>query len=74
MVEKNIYDSNIYDSGDKEPDRSRTEAGRFLKNPLPVPRRRPHVRMEFDLAVDWEIPRSQDHFDIDISDDDDFDI
>ena len=63
MVEKNIYDLNIYDSGDKEPDHSRTEAGRFLKNPLPVPRRH-----------DWEIPRSQDHFDIDISDDDDFDI
>ncbi len=74
MVEKNIYNPNIYDSGDKEPDHSRPEAGRYLKNPLPVPRRRPHVRMEFDLADDWEIPGGQDHFDIDITDDDDFDI
>ena len=48
--------------------------GRFLKNPLPVPKRRPHVRMEFDLMDDWDIPVGQEHFDIDISDDDDFDI
>lgn len=51
-----------------------TEDGRFLKNPLPVPKRRPHVRMEFDLTDDWDIPRGKDHFDIEISEDDDFDI
>ena len=62
------------DSGLGSPELSQPEAGRFLKNPLPVPKRRPHVGMEFDLADDWEIPRGQDHFDIDISDDDDFDI
>ena len=50
------------------------EPGRYLKNPLPVPRRKPHVRMEFDLADEWDIPRDQDHFDIEISEDDDFDI
>ena len=57
-----------------ERDEGSREEGRFLKNPLPVPKRRPHVRMEFDLMDDWDIPRGQDHFDIDISDDDDFDI
>ena len=50
------------------------EPGRYLKNPLPVPRRKPHVRMEFDLADEWDIPGDQDHFDIEISEDDDFDI
>jgi hypothetical protein len=30
--------------------------------------------MEFDLADEWDIPRDQDHFDIEISEDDDFDI
>ncbi len=50
------------------------ESGRYLKNPLPVPRRKPHVRMEFDLTDEWDIPRDQDHFDVEISEDDDFDI
>ena len=57
-----------------ERDQGPREEGRFLKNPLPVPKRRPHVRMEFDLMDDWDIPVGQEHFDIDISDDDDFDI
>ena len=51
-----------------------TENGRYLKNPLPVPKRRTHTRMEFDLADTWDIPGEQDHFDIEISEDDDFDI
>ena len=47
------------------------EAGeiRLLKNPLPGPPRRSHIRMEFDLA-DGE----EDDFDLEISEDDDFDI
>lgn len=48
--------------------------GRFLKNPLPVPKRKPHVRMEFDLLDDWDIPRGQEHFDVEIDEDDDFDL
>ena len=55
-------------------DYSDTESGRFLKNPLPVPKRRPHVQMDFDLTDDWDLPRGLEHFDIEISDDDDFDI
>lgn len=51
-----------------------TENGRFLKNPLPVPKRRAHVRMEFDLTDDWDIPDDQDHFDLEIEEDDDFDL
>lgn len=51
-----------------------TENGRFLKNPLPVPKRRAHVRMEFDLTDDWDIPDDQDHFDLEIAEDDDFDL
>ncbi len=47
---------------------------RFLKNPLPVPKRRPHVRMEFDLTDDWDIPEEQDHFDLEIDEDDEFDL
>ena len=50
------------------------EPGRFLKNPLPVPKRRQHVKMEFDLIDDWDIPPEQDHFDYDVAEDDDFDI
>ncbi len=50
------------------------ESGRFLKNPLPVPKRRPHIRMEFDLMDDWDIPQDREHFDIEIPEDDDFDI
>lgn len=47
---------------------------RFLKNPLPVPRRRPHVKMEFDLMDEWDIPEEQDHFDLEIDEDDEFDL
>ena len=42
---------------------------RLLKNPLPEPARRSHVRMEFDVET-----KDQDEFDIDIPEDDDFDI
>ena len=69
-----LEDNNKFDTVDGKADRSEPEAGRFLKNPLPVPKRRPHVRTEFDLADEWEVPHGQDHFDIEISDDDDFDI
>ena len=55
-------------------DYSDTESGRIMKNPLPVPKRRPHVQMDFDLTDDWDLPRGLEHFDIEISDDDDFDI
>lgn len=52
---------------------SESESGAFelklLKNPLPQPPRRSHVRMEFDV----ETP-DHDEFDIDIPEDDDFDI
>lgn len=49
---------------------------RYLKNPLPVPKRRPHVRMEFDIVEvdDWDLPEEQDCFDFEISEDDDFDL
>lgn len=47
---------------------------RFLKNPLPVPKRRPHVRMDFDLKDDWDISGDLDYFDLEIDEDDDFDI
>lgn len=69
-----MEDRNTYESAGRQPDRPEPEPGRFLKNPLPVPKRRPHVRMEFDLTDDWDIPHDQDHFDIEISEDDDFDI
>lgn len=69
-----MEDRNINESAGIQPERAESDAGRFLKNPLPVPKRRPHVRMEFDLTDDWDIPRGQEHFDIDISEDDDFDI
>lgn len=45
------------------------EAFTLLKNPLPEPPRRTHVRMDFDLVCDGE-----DEFDLEISEDDDFDI
>ena len=54
-----------------------TEDGRFLKNPLPVPKRRGHIQMDFDLPdaeEDWDLPEDRDYFDIDIEDDDDFDL
>ena len=49
--------------------REETQQFKLLKNPLPGPPRRSHVRMEFDLADPEE-----DEFDIEISEEDDFDI
>lgn len=40
-----------------------------LKNPLPAPKRKSHIRMEFDLT-----DSDEDDFDLEISDGDDFDI
>ena len=40
-----------------------------LKNPLPGPPKRSHIRMEFDITV----PKDDD-FDHEVSSDDDFDI
>lgn len=45
------------------------EAFQLLKNPLPEPPRRSHIRMEFDL-----VESDEDEFDLEISEDDDFDI
>jgi hypothetical protein len=45
------------------------EAFTLLKNPLPEPPRRSHVRMEFDLICGEE-----DEFDLEIGEEDDFDI
>lgn len=56
------------------PDGSGSGEGRFLKNPLPLPKRRPHVRMDFDLKDDWDISGDLDFFDLEIDEDDDFDI
>ena len=42
---------------------------RLLKNPLPAPPRRSHIRMEFDLT-----DSDEDDFDLEIADGDDFDI
>ncbi len=44
----------------------------FLKNPLPQPKKRGHVRMEFDIPEEaYDI---NDDFDITVSEDDDYDI
>ena len=42
---------------------------RLLKNPLPGPPRKTHIRMEFDLT-----DSDEDEFDLEISEEDDFDI
>lgn len=42
----------------------------LLKNPLPQPPRRAHIRMEFDLAEDGQ----KEDFDVEISEEDDFDV
>ena len=42
---------------------------RLLKNPLPGPPRKTHIRMEFDLT-----DSDEDEFDLEISQEDDFDI
>ena len=49
------------------------EQFRLLKNPLPEPPRRSHVRMEFDLRDDGD-DAFEDDFDLEIDDEDDFDI
>ena len=59
---------------DQEKNRDMNERGEYsefipLKNPLPAPPRRSHIRMEFDLADSEE-----DNFDLEISEKDDFDI
>ncbi len=53
---------------DKRPEKEEGEI-RLLKNPLPAPPRRSHMRMEFDLTGEV-----RDDFDLEISEDDDFDI
>ncbi len=53
---------------EKGPDRESGEY-RLLKNPLPEPPRRSHVRMEFDAP-----DREEDEFDLEIGEEDDFDI
>lgn len=52
-------------------DRTDYEAQRFipLKNPLPEPPRRSHIRMEFDIT-----DPENDEFDLEVSSGDDFDI
>ena len=47
-----------------------------LKNPLPQPPRRSHIRMEFDLTAPEEraIRDTLDDFELEISEEDDFDI
>ena len=57
-----------YFDRDQEADAQEGEF-RLLKNPLPGPPRKDHIRMEFDLADPEE-----DEFDLEISGDDDFDI
>ena len=59
---------------DQEKNRDMNERGEYsefipLKNPLPAPPRRSHIRMEFDLADSEE-----NNFDLEISEKDDFDI
>lgn len=57
----------LYDPGDRPADEP--DPPRLLKNPLPEPQRRPHIRMEFDIT-----DPENDEFDIEISSGDDFDI
>ena len=56
-----------YDQGSEAGNQEREF--RLLKNPLPEPPRKNHIRMEFDLTDPEE-----DEFDLEISEDDDFDI
>ncbi|MBR3367812.1 MAG: hypothetical protein IKG66_08520 [Lachnospiraceae bacterium] len=54
----------------------KTEEGHPLETPLPVPVRRAHTEMDFDLP-DSEIfgeEGGEDDFDLEIGPDDDFDI
>ena len=55
-----------YDPEDRPDDETRPFIP--LNNPLPVPEKRPHLRMEFDI----EDPED-DEFDLEIMSDDDFD-
>ena len=56
-----------YDPGDRQDDETRPFA--LLKNPLPGPPKRSHIRMEFDIT-----DPEDDEFDIEIGSGDDFDI
>ena len=47
---------------------------KYLRNHLPVPARRAHSVMEFDLQEEDLAPGDEDDFDFDIDDDDDFDL
>ena len=57
----------IYDPEEQQADGSGPV--RLLKNPLPEPPRRSHIRMEFDIT-----DPENNAFDIEISGEDDFDI
>lgn len=56
-----------YDPEDRPDDETRPFIP--LNNPLPVPEKRPHLRMEFDI----EVPED-DEFDFETGSGDDFDI
>ena len=56
-----------YDPDDRTADETRQF--RPLKNPLPEPPKRSHIRMEFDIT-----DPEDNEFDLEISGDDDFDI
>ncbi|MBQ9643487.1 MAG: hypothetical protein IJV26_05540 [Lachnospiraceae bacterium] len=46
-----------------------------IHNPLPVPEKRPHEEMDYDFPLQQDDENgAEDDFDIEISDDDDFDI
>lgn len=57
----------FYDPGERPAEE--IQEIKLLKNPLPEPPRRSHVRMEFDLPEEGD-----DEFDLEISSEDDFDI
>ncbi len=59
------------DKNDAQPEAPEREISfQFLKNPLPVPKKRSHVIMDYDIKDIDEL----DDFDLDISENDDFDI
>lgn len=54
----------------QDPEKDRGMSFHFLRNPLPEPRKKAHVKMDFDL----ELTDETDEFDLEIDDDDDFDV
>lgn len=54
----------------QDPENDRGMSFHFLRNPLPEPRKKAHVKMDFDL----ELTDETDEFDVEIDDDDDFDM